>query len=367
MNTLVKPLILATAAGLLLSACQQDATASQPATGQDSAPRLDARAQRVEIMNVTPSKQALTLTLPGEVEGSRDALLASSTGGYIEKVLISKGETVKKGSELAWVNKSIADAQLAQAEAQLKLAQHDLQVVTSAGGSVSKSRKVQAESQYTIAQAQHTMAALQADRARMRAPFRGVVAAADLEAGEVAAPGQPLVRLVNIDTVKVSVSISDRDIKWVKPGVTATVYLEGGAKSLQAKVTRVTPAADLETRTFIAEIDIPNPDRLLMPGMMATTAIESLSQGESLAIPQYALLTRREGNGVFVVEDGKAVWRPLTVDALMGHELIISSGLKAGDKVILKGHRELDNGEAVLVVKNASSVEAATAKEEAKQ
>ena len=55
--------------------------------------------------------------------------------------------------------------------------------------------------------------------------------------------------------------------------------------------------------------------------MMATTAIESLSQGESLAIPQYALLTRREGNGVFVVEDG-AVWRPLTVDALMGHELI---------------------------------------------
>ena len=79
------------------------------------------------------------------------------------------------------------------------------------------------------------------------------------------------------------------------------------------------------------------------------------------------LLTRREGNGVFVVEDGKAVWRPLTVDALMGHELIISSGLKAGDKVILKGHRELDNGEAVLVVKNASSVEAATAKEEAKQ
>ena len=71
MNTLVKPLILATATSLLLSGCQQDATASQSATAQDSSPRLDARAQRVEIANVKPAKQALTLTLPGEVEGSR--------------------------------------------------------------------------------------------------------------------------------------------------------------------------------------------------------------------------------------------------------------------------------------------------------
>ena len=84
MNTLVKPLILATATSLLLSGCQQDATASQSATAQDSSPRLDARAQRVEIMNVKPAKQALTLTLPGEVEGSRDAL-ASSTGGWTSR------------------------------------------------------------------------------------------------------------------------------------------------------------------------------------------------------------------------------------------------------------------------------------------
>jgi RND family efflux transporter MFP subunit len=348
---------------LAAAACQQDATASQTSDMPKEEKRLDERAQRVEILNVQPKKQTLTLTLPGEVEGSRDALLSSATGGYVEKVLVQKGELVKRGTELAWVNKSIADAQLAQAEAQLKLANHDLKVVNSAGGSISKSRKVQAEAQQTIAEAQHTMASLQAERARMRAPFRGVVAAADLETGEVAAPGQPLLRLVNVDTVKISLSISDRDIKWVKPGVSATVYLDGGSKAIKAEVTRVTPAADLETRTFIAEIDVPNPERTLMPGMMATTAIESTSAGQSLVIPQYALLTRREGNGVFIVEDNRAVWRPLVVEALMGHELIVASGLQAGDQVIMKGHRELNHGEPVLVVKNAGTESPAQAVE----
>jgi len=345
------------------SGCQEDATASQVSPTSAPEKRLDERAQRVEILNVQPKSQTLTLTLPGEVEGSRDALLSSATGGYVEKVLVKKGDLVPRGSELAWVNKSIADAQLTQAEAQLRLANHDLKVVQSAGSSISKSRKVQAEAQQAIAQAQHTMATLQAERARMQAPFRGVVAAADLEKGEVAAPGQPLLRLVNIDTVKISVSISDRDIKWVKPGVKARVYLDGGSKALDAQVSRVTPAADLETRTFIAEIDVPNPDRALMPGMMATTAIESAGSGESLVIPQYALLTRREGNGVFVVEEGKAVWRPLVIEALMGHELIVSSGLKTGDQVILRGHRELNDGEPVLVVRNSKTPVKDTSKE----
>ena len=345
------------------SGCQEEATASQEKRDAPAEKRLDERAQRVEILNVQPKKQTLTLTLPGEVEGSRDALLSSATGGYVEKVLVQKGDMVKRGAELAWVNKSIADAQLAQAEAQLKLANHDLKVVQSAGSSISKSRKVQAEAQQAIAQAQHTMASLQAERARMQAPFRGVVAAADLEKGEVAAPGQPLLRLVNVDVVKISVSISDRDIKWVKPGVSARVYLDGGSKAIDAKVTRVTPAADLETRTFIAEIDVPNPDRQLMPGMMATTAIQSEGDGESLVIPQYALLTRREGNGVFVVEGNKATWRPLVVEALMGHELIVSSGLNAGDQVILRGHRELNDGEPVLVVRNTKAPTEAKPKE----
>ena len=166
---------------LAASGCQEDATASQGAKDAPVEKRLNERAQRVEILNVQPKKQTLTLTLPGEVEGSRDALLSSATGGYVEKVLVQKGDTVKQGAELAWVNKSIADAQLSQAEAQLKLANHDLKVVQSAGSSISKSRRVQAETQQAIAEAQHTMASLQAERSRMQAPFRGVIAAADLE------------------------------------------------------------------------------------------------------------------------------------------------------------------------------------------
>lgn len=341
------------ACSITLYGCQDEATASQDAAKPTPEENLNARAQRVEVLEIAPRTNTLTLMLPGEVEGARDAFLSSATGGYVEKVLVEQGDAVRKGADLAWVNKSIADAQLSQAQAQLDIAAHDLNVVKAAGESVSRSRKVKAEAQYKIAESNHIMARLQADRSRMRAPFKGVIAAANLERGEVAAPGTPLLRLVHIDTVKVSVSISDRDVQWVKPGVAAQIFLDGGAKALTATVSRVTPAADLETRTFIAEIDVPNTDRSLMPGMMATTKIESTSKGESLVIPQYALLTRREGNGVFVVQDGKATWRPLEVRTLMGHELIIDSGIQAGDNVIIKGHRELNHGDDVMVVRNA--------------
>lgn len=341
------------ASTLAVYGCQDDATASEKASSTQNEGSLNARAQRVEVLELAPKTNTLTLMLPGEVEGARDALLSSATGGYVEKVLVEQGDGVRKGAELAWVNKSIADAQLNQAQAQLDIASHDLKVVQAAGESVSRSRRVKAEAHYKIAESNHAMARLQAERSRMRAPFKGVVAAANLERGEVAAPGSPLLRLIHVDTVKVSVSISDRDVQWVRPGVAAQIYLDGGAKVIDATVSRVTPAADLETRTFIAEIDVPNQDRTLMPGMMATTKIVSATKGKNLVIPQYALLTRREGNGVFIVDNGIATWRPLQVQTLMGHELIIEAGINAGDNVIIKGHRELNDGDAVMVVKNA--------------
>ena len=317
---------------------------------ETSTKKLNSRALRVEAISVESRTQALTVKLPGEVESARRARLASPTGGFVQKLFVRKGHRVKKGQDLAWINKDIAYAQLEQAEAQLELARHEMELVEAAGESMPRTRKVRTKAQLKTAQAMHKLAAINARRSRLQAPFAGVISRMNIALGEVIAPGQMVMLLENIDTVKVTVSISDRDIRWVRKGVQARVQLDGGSAAIDATVSRVSPSADLETRTFIAEIDLENKLDFLRPGMLGTVIIESEFENKAIAIPQYALLTRKEGNGVFVVENQKALWRPVQIGRLRGHSLVVLSGLKDGDELIIRGHRELNNGDEVLVV-----------------
>src|SRR5687767_212983 len=93
--------------------------APDKAPGDKIAPK--ARAVRVEVAEIAASRPSLDLVLPGEVEGSREAVLASPNGGYVEKVMADVGDRVKQGQHLAWVNKSMHDVQLEQAKVQLDM------------------------------------------------------------------------------------------------------------------------------------------------------------------------------------------------------------------------------------------------------
>ena len=347
-------LVMASLMAASLAGCQsssKEASAAEPKAAPQSG--LNANAIRVETMTVSAEPQTLSLRLPAEVESSKRSRLASATGGFVQKLFVERGDRVKKGQELAWINRDVADAQLSQAKANLELAQYEMQLVNSAGESMPKTRQVQAAASLKIAQAGHRLAAINARRSRIRAPFTGVVSRTNLEVGEVLAPGQMVILVEKTDKVKVTVSISDRDIRWVSAGVPARIRLDGGASTIDAKVSRVGPAADLETRTFIAEIDVPNKGNALRPGMLGTVTISSNSEKRSIAIPQFALVTGKAGNGVFIVENKKAKWRPITIDKLRGHSVIVADGIKPDDEVIIRGHRELNDGEDVIVVKLA--------------
>jgi len=348
----LRSILIISMAAFCVAGCQSpsnDASAANPKEELSSA--INANAIRVETMNVSAEPQTLSLRLPAEVESSRRSRLASATGGFVQKLFVQRGDRVKKGQELAWVNRDVADAQLAQAKANLELAQYEMELVKSAGESMPKTRQVQASARLKTAQAGHRLAAISARRSRIRAPFSGVVSRTNLEVGEVLAPGQMVIMVEKTDSMKVTVSISDRDIRWIKAGVPALIRLDGGSSTIEAKVSRVGPAADLQTRTFIAEIDVPNRNYALRPGMLGTVTISSKSNESSVAIPQFALVTGKDGNGVFVVEDKKAKWRPLKVDKLRGHSVIVAEGIQANDEVIIRGHRELNDGDDVIVVK----------------
>ncbi|MEZ4321297.1 MAG: efflux RND transporter periplasmic adaptor subunit [Myxococcota bacterium] len=310
----------------------------------------NARAIRVEVAQLDEADDSrMEMVLPGEVEGSQDVMLASALGGQVEQVYVEKGEAVRAGQVLARVDGEIYGAQLEQAEAQLAQAQAELARLEKMGDLRTDSQRVQAETSVKIATAQVRAARAQNDRAQIRAPFSGVAADVFSSRGEFLGPGTPVVRLVQLDPVQVTLSVPDRDVVSLRPEMEVTVFTAAVGRPFPGRVAHVGQAADLRTRSFPVDVELPNPDGLLLPGMIATVRLERPLPEGTIAVPQDWIVTKRTGQGVFLESDGFAKWTPITLGDVLHDKVVVTSGLEPGARVVVTGHRDLVDGDAVLV------------------
>ena len=334
---------------LILGGCG-GAEADQAAAASSGAKFTpSAKATRVEIAVIKPSAASLSVSVPGEITGARDANLASAMGGYVEAVWVDIGDEVSQGQVIAQIDGAIYSAQYTQAEAQMELAEAELRRVRQLGDLATASQLHGAETQAKVARAGRDMAGAQLSRAMVSAPFSGVIASVNLEAGEVAGPGTPVARLVQLDPIKVTLSVPDRDVVALSEGMPAHVTTNAVTGVHEGMVTHIAPAADMNTRAFPVEVELPNPDGALLPGMIARVSVSTSSLEEALIIPQDWLVTRTSDQGVFVVEDNRATWRTLTLGAILRDQVVIESGLEIGERVIITGHRELVDGDSLII------------------
>lgn len=308
------------------------------------------RALRVEVARLDASTDArMEIALPGEVEGSRDVMLAAALGGQVEQVLVDKGDAVREGQVIARIDAEIYGAQLAQAEAQLAQAQVDYDRLGRLGDLAAESQRAQAETALKIATAQVRAAQAQFNRSVVKAPFSGIAADVYPSRGEFLGPGTPVARIVQLDPVKVSLAVPDRDVVGLHPDMEVTVQTAAVGVPFAGRVSHVGRAADSRTRSFPVDVELANPDGQLLPGMIATVRLErSLPQG-TIAVPQDWIVTRRTGQGVFLESDGFAKWSPVTLGEVLHDQVVVTSGLDPGARIVVSGHRDLVDGDAVLV------------------
>ncbi len=350
----MKPRLWLVFLGALCACSAASAESSAGAETSDEVPDRQPpspRAIRVETAIVSPSSTRLALRLPGEVEGSRDALLAAALGGYVERVLVEEGDEVRSQQPLLRIDAATHGARLAQAQVELDAAERELARATRLGEAISAQQREAAQTRVQAAQAAVRLARVQVGRATIRAPFAGVVAELGVDPGEVAAPGAPVARLIQLDPVHVTLSVSDRDVVALRAGMEAHVFVQASGQPRAGVVHQIKPAADLRTRAFEVTVEVPNPDRHLLPGMIGQVEIAIDGGAEAIVLPQYVLVTRLEGNGVFVVEEGVAHWRSVDVDSVVHDQAVIRSGVRSGDEVVVTGHRELADGDALLVAR----------------
>jgi len=325
---------------------------------------VDLVGTRVDVAELVSNNSSLGMSLLGEVEASRDAELSTTRGGYVEAVKVREGQRVRKGTVLAQVDTKLHRVLLEQATAQAELAEAEYKRAIGLGDLIPESQIQTVETQLEVAKSGVKQAKLNLERSVVRAPFSGQVGVVHVEQGEVVGPGMPVVRLLEMRKAVIRLNVADRDVVALERGMEAVVRLQAVSKVFTGKVTSLSPVADSDTRSFQVAVSVDNKDGRLLPGMIARVDLAREMPGDSLLIPQDWVVTRLKDQGVFVLEGSTAKWRALELGDVVRDQVMVSTGLASGDRIVVAGHRRLADGDTVLVANEqkccGESPEAAT-------
>jgi RND family efflux transporter MFP subunit len=338
----------------------------------------------VRVATVRASAGEAVVSLPATTSAFVVANIFARASGYIDKREVDIGDHVKEGQVLAEIIAPELDHQIAQAEAtlgQLKAAQQQAQAnmelarvtwgrdsplvekgwVTAQQGTVDvQTLKAQeaavgvAQANVTAQQAQLQVLNQQKAYQRVAAPFDGVITQRNVDVGSLvqadAVNGTFMFTIMQSNVIRTQVYVPQDQAFGLRPGVDAVVRVsEIPDRTFPGKVTRIADALQPGTRTLLTEIDIPNPDGILTPGIYCTIELHIPRKTPGLSVPADAIIFNRDGLQVAVVEDGVVHIRKISVARDLGKEVEARDGVKPGDQVILNPSVDLVEGSKVRV------------------
>ncbi len=339
----VTPLLVGLA-GLWLVGCGP-ADAKRPAE-RGEAP---ARVVRVGAADWHPMERVLHVV--GTLRAQDEAVVAAQVAGQIEATHADLGDRVTAGQELALIDTTSYDALARQSAANLARAQaaagnaaqnlqrvEDLRrdnIASSSELDQAIAENDQAKAEVKAAEAADAVAQLNLARSRVKAPFGGVIAERILSAGAYAAIGTPIMRLVKTDPLRLRLEVPERDAPAVRLHQLVRVTVEGDTNVYNGQLTRIAPDLQESTRMLIVEADVPARGGL-RPGLFVRAQIVVNEHEPGLSVPTEALTTFAGLEKVITVKDNKAVERIVTTGRRGPDWIEITSGLVAGDPVVLE-------------------------------
>jgi len=310
----------------------------------------------VKVSAIQPEKIADQLILSANITANQDriAFVAPRVEGRLIKVTANLGDQVKAGQSLAVVDSiqiGEARAEYRHAQSELKLAEANFQRTDKLYKDeiVPQRQWLEAKNAYERAQ---TSARESADHLHIlagsldtgistfviTAPFSGVVIEKDAVMGELSKPEGKLFTIADLSTVWIEADVSEKDLGKLAIGSPATVTVSSFPDELfKGKVSYISSIFDKQTRTVKARIELPNPDSKLRIDMFARAMVDLTSSREALILPQEAVLLVQGQSTVYIQSDNGFEARPVEVGEQLNKGVVITSGLKPGEQVVISG------------------------------
>jgi RND family efflux transporter MFP subunit len=362
--TFVSPLVATLAVSLAALACSKG----------EAGPTTRARvAPQVVVAKVVARDVPVEVHAPVDLRALEQVDVGSKVLGYIDAVLVDRGDRVRRGQVIALVRPSDLPDQLAaarsvfgqtKASAVLARTNYDRANKLAPTGVVSQQElqsataaMASAESAQAAAQAQISGLAIRLGETRITSPIEGAIAARRLDPGALVGPpgGGAIVTVVRTDRLRVFITLNEYDAAGVGLGKDAHVELDAlPGRTFPGKVVRLAPSFDPLTRTLEAEVQLPNPLGELRPGMYGRGSIVLEIRPKRPVVSVNAVQISSGKKYVFVLHDTKVENRTIETgaDVDMGDALEIRSGLQVGEEVVTAGADGLSDGTTVRVVRD---------------
>jgi multidrug efflux pump subunit AcrA (membrane-fusion protein) len=343
------------------------------------------------------------ISVTGTLAAYDEATVSAKVAGRVRSLAVDLGSAVRKGQVIAQLEQQDytlrlkqAEAALAQARARVGLSPDgtDDQVVPEntstvrqekarleeatlkrarnqtllAQGIISRAQFDTSEAEYKVALNQYQdaieevrnrqalvvqrrseleIARQQLKDTTIAAPFDGMVKQRTANQGEYLAPGAPVVTIVRNDPLRLRVEVPERESRSVRQGQQVRVSVEGDSNAYTGQIVRISPTITAENRVLIVEAEVRN-NGALRPGSFARADIVTDDSGLALAVPTNAVVTFAGIEKVIMVQEGKAVEKPITTGRRAGDWTEVLSGVSAGDLVIVNPGN-LQSGQPVSI------------------
>lgn len=304
-------------------------------------PRVLTKTATAELATVQLTEEYTSEILPYK----ENDITPAASGVHIDRILVDVGDRVRQGQVLV----TLDPTQYNQALVQLKTVEDDynrLKPVYDAGG-ISAQQIDQAKASLDV---QREVVANLKKNIELRSPIAGVVTARNNEAGDLFM-NQPILHVMQISPVKVIANIPEQFFPVVKVGMPVDLKLDAYPdQTFSGKVSLIHPALDATTRTFTVEVTVPNGGETLRPGMFART-IFNMGSKEGVMVPDVAV-QKQVGSSeryLYVVKEGKAERRRVTLGRQTGAQIDILSGVEPGEEVAVTAFSRLDDGVEVEI------------------
>lgn len=324
----------------------------------------------LKVVTHSLANTALTndLELSGTLHPLREAELSVAAEALVTVLHVDVGSRVKKGDLLLELDSSLAKQEHQRALAQLAAARAAADEAQRLLAEAERLRKQQhiaeteaiaRESAVKLAQAtldqrsaDARIAAEQLAKHRLYAPFDGVISARWTELGQWLGRGDQVFTLVSLDLLRLDVKLPQEHLPNIEHIKTVQIRPDARPElQISARIDTLVPVGDA-SRSFLLRVAAEETSPLLVPGASARALLRFEQPQNAVLLPRDALLRNPDGNyAVFIVENGKAQRRKITLGVVGREGYLIEEGLKAGEQVVIRGNELLNDGQPVTIVK----------------
>lgn len=321
----------------------------------------------VEGAEVVEDTLVMSVTAAAQAAPWREAVLPAPIAGQVAALGARENSAVNEGQTVVAVDPTEYEMQVREAESALSRAQAEYRETTLFDDRIEdpetrreREKVARAKSGLDAAEVQLERARLNLSRTRVAAPFAGRVASIEAQPGEWVKAGDPLLRVVDLDPIKVEVQVLDSEVGYLSEGRGAEIRFSAFPGEVFAgKIASINPIVDPELRTAKVTVIVPNAQRRILPGMYARVTLDARRFPDRILVPRSAILERDRRTMLFVYDgegaSGLAKWRYVTTglgnDSLV--EIVPGEGtemVEPGEIVLTDGHYSLIHDARVRLV-----------------